>query len=121
DWVGGGGGLGSCEERDHPGEERPAGLLGDQHDQLVGEELRAAGDGGAVAACLADDRRRLAGDRRLVDRADTFDHLTVGGNDLAGGDDHNVAPLQLGGGNLFDPAGVAAAGRRRTAAGGRAP
>ena len=46
--------------------------------------LRAAGDGRAVAAGLADHRRRLAGDRRLVDRADALDDLAVGGDHLAG-------------------------------------
>ena len=50
----------------------------------VGEQPRAAGDGRAVAAGLADHRRRLAGDRRLVDRADALDDLAVGGDDLAG-------------------------------------
>jgi hypothetical protein len=32
----------------------------------VGEDLGAAGDGGAIAAALADDGRGLAGDRGLV-------------------------------------------------------
>ena len=53
--------------------------------------LRAAGDCRAVAARLADDGRGLAGDRRLVDRADTLDDLAVGRDDLAGFDDDDVA------------------------------
>ena len=52
---------------------------GDAHLDPVGEHLRAAGDGRAVAAGLADDRRGFAGDRRLVDRGDALDHLAVGG------------------------------------------
>ena len=43
------------------------GFGGDAHDDPVGQHPRAAGDRAAVAAGLADDRRRLAGDRRLVD------------------------------------------------------
>ena len=48
----------------------------------------------AVAAALADDRRRLAGDRRLVDRGDALDHLAVAGDHVAGLDDHDVALAQ---------------------------
>ena len=51
----------------------------------------------AVAAGLADHRRRLAGDRRLVDRGDALDHGAVAGDQLAGVDDDDVAPGQLGG------------------------
>ena len=65
------------------------------HDDAVGEHARAAGDAGAVAAGLADDRGRLAGDRRLVDRGDAFDDLAVAGNDLSGLDDDAVAGLQV--------------------------
>ena len=88
--------LGALDERDHPVEERLARLLRDLDDELVREQLRAAGDGRAVAAGLADHRRGLAGDRRLVDRADALDDLAVGRDDLAGGDDDDVAALQLG-------------------------
>ena len=52
----------------------------------------------AVAAGLADDGRRLAGDRRLVDRRDALDDGAVAGDHLAGLDDHDVAAAQLGGG-----------------------
>ena len=64
--------------------------------------LRAAGDGAAVAAALADHRRRLAGDRRLVDRGDALDDVAVAGDDLAGRDDHDVAAAQLGRRDLLD-------------------
>ena len=60
------------------------------------EHARAAGDRAAVAAGLADHRRRLAGDRRLVDRGDALDHGAVAGDQLAGLDDHDVAAVQLG-------------------------
>ena len=87
--------LGALDERDHAVEERLARLLRDLDHEPVGEQLRAAGDGRAVAAGLADHRRRLAGDRRLVDRADALDDLAVGRDDLAGLDDDDVAALQL--------------------------
>ena len=83
--------LGALDERDHPVEERLAGLLRDLDHEPVGEELRAAGDGRAVAAGLADHGRGLAGDRGLVDRADALDDLAVGGDDLARLDDDDVA------------------------------
>ena len=59
--------------------------------------LRAAGHRRAVAAGFADDRRRFAGDRRLVDRGDALDHLAVGGNDIAGLDQHHLARPELAG------------------------
>ncbi len=65
--------VGALDERDHPVEERLARLRRDPHDDLVREHTRAAGDRGAVATRLADHRRRLAGDRRLVDRRDALD------------------------------------------------
>ena len=75
--------LGALDERDHAVEERLARLLRDLDDEPVREEPRAAGDGRAVAAGLADDGRGLAGDRRLVDRAGALDDVAVGGDDLA--------------------------------------
>ena len=63
------------------------------HDDAVGEDARAAGDAGAVAAGLADHRGRLAGDGRLVDRGHALDDLAVAGDDLAGLDhDHGRPP-----------------------------
>ena len=76
--------VGALDERDHPVEERLARLGGDPHDDLVAQHPGAAGDGRAVAARLADDRRRLAGDRRLVDRGDALDDVAVAGDHLAG-------------------------------------
>ena len=69
-------------------------------DEPVREQARAAGHGRAVAAGLADHGRGLAGDRRLVDRADALDHLAVGGDHLARLDDHDVAAPQLRRGHL---------------------
>ena len=89
--------LGALDEGDHPVEEGLAGFLGDFHDDPVREHPGAAGDGRAVAAGLADHRRRLAGDRRLVDRCDPLDHRSVAGNRLARLDDDDVAADQLGG------------------------
>ena len=45
----------------------------------------------AVAAGLADDRSRLAGDGGLVDAGDPLDDVAVAGDDLAGHDDDPVA------------------------------
>ena len=86
----------ALDERDHAVEEALAGPLRHPHDDLVGEHARAAGHGRAVAARLADHRRRLAGDRRLVDARDALDHLAVGGDQLARGDDDDVAARAAG-------------------------
>ena len=53
------------------------GFDADAHDDPVGQHARAAGHRREVAAGLADDRRRFAGDRALVDRGDAFDDLAV--------------------------------------------
>ena len=45
--------------------------------------------------------RGLAGDGRLVDRGDAFDHLAVAGDDVAGLAHHEIAGLQLLGGHAL--------------------
>ncbi len=47
------------------------------------------------------DRRRLAGDRRLVDGRDALDDVAVAGDRLARLDDDQVADAQLGAGHLL--------------------
>src|ERR1700726_647085 len=51
----------------------------------------APGNRGAAAAALADDRRRFAGDRRLVNRGDTLNDLAVAGDQIIGLDQHEIA------------------------------
>jgi hypothetical protein len=68
---------------------------GDLDLEPVGEHARPAGDGAAIAAGLADDRRALARDRALVDRGDTLDDLAVGGDELARRDDDDVAAPEI--------------------------
>ena len=65
---------------------------------LIQSEMtrRAAGDAAAIAAALADDRGRFAGDRGLVDRGDAFDHFAVAGNHVPRLDHHDVALAQRG-------------------------
>ncbi len=93
------------DQGDHPVEEALAGPGGDLHDDPVGEHPRSAGHARPVAAGLANHRGTLAGDRRLVDRGHPLDDLAVGRNDLAGLDDHAVAGLELGRGDLGRLAG----------------
>ena len=112
--------LGALDERDHAVEERLARLLRDLDHEPVGEQPRAAGDGRAVAAGLADHRRGLAGDRRLVDRADALDDLAVGGDDLARLDDDDVAALELGRGHLLERRRCPTAGARSSSCASRA-
>ena len=77
-------------------------------DDAVGQHAGAAGDRAAVAAALADDRRGLAGDGRLVHRGDALDDLAVAGDDLAGLDhDDDVALAQARGGDDLRDCAVA--------------
>ena len=57
--------LGAFDQRDHAVDEGRARRGGDPHLDQVGQHRRAAGDGRAVAAGFADDRRGFAGDRRF--------------------------------------------------------
>ena len=93
--------VGALDEGDHPVDEALARLLGDLHDDAVGQHGGAAGDRRAVAAGLADDRCGLAGDGRLVHRGNAFDDVAVAGDDLAGLDDDDVALLQQRRGDLL--------------------
>ncbi len=104
---------GALDERDHPVEEALAGPLRHADDDLVGEHARAAGHRRTVAARLADDRRGLAGDRRLVDAGDPFDHLAVGRDHLARRDHDDVTLGQSARRDLLDRAvGAASVGGR---------
>ena len=100
--------LGAFDQRDHAVEEGRAGRRGDAHADPVGQNLRAAGHRRAVAAGFADDRGGFAGDRRLVDGGDAFDHLAVRRDDVAGLDEDDVADLQAGAGHQLELGAVVA-------------
>ena len=73
---------GAFDESDHPVEEGLARIRRDLDDDAVRENARAARHRRPVAAGLADDRGRLAGDRRLVDGRDPLDDRSVARNHL---------------------------------------
>ncbi len=101
---------GAFHQGDHPVQGRLAGVGADAHQQPVRYQPRVAGHRRAVAAGLADHRRRFAGDRRLVHRTDAFDDLAVAGNQFAGLDAHQVATPQAAGGDVGEAAvGIPAA------------
>src|ERR1035441_7943697 len=54
-----------------------------------------------VTAELANDRSRLAGDRRLIDGGDAFDHLAVRGDEVASLHQNHVAHLKIGAGDAL--------------------
>ncbi len=85
----------ALDEGDHAVDEGLAGLGRDLDDDPVGEDLRTARDGRAVAARLADDRGGLAGDGGFVHRGDAFDDVTVARDDVPGLAHHQVADAQL--------------------------
>ena len=117
DLVGGLLPVGPLDQGDHAVEEGLAALGGDAHHDPVGEHPGAAGDGRAVASRLADDRGRLAGDGRFVDRGDALDDLAVGGDEVVGLADDDVPLGQLGRRHQrLGPVGVAGAAPRSPSA-----
>ena len=85
----------------HPVEKGGALRRGDANLDLVGKNSGAACNRGAVAA-LASHWCGFAGDRRLVDRCDPFDHTAIARNEIAGVDEESVPNLQLDCGHAFD-------------------
>src|SRR3546814_8072369 len=65
----------------------------------IGEDARPRGHRAAVAARLADHRRAFARDCGLVDRGHARDHLAVGGDQVAGFDEHDLSLFDLACGN----------------------
>src|SRR5262245_39936222 len=92
----------SLDERDHPVQEGLTWIGGDPDNELVREHLGAAGNGGAVAAGLANDRGRLSGNRRLVDRCDAFDDLAVARDYVTRSTEHHIPRAEAAGCNYFD-------------------
>ncbi len=94
--------FGTLHQPDHAIEKGRAGSSGDAHANPIGQHLRAAGHGRAIATRLADDRSQFTGDRRFIDRSDAFNDLAVGRNQIAGFDKNNVADLERGAGNQLE-------------------
>ena len=94
--------VGAFDERDHPVEEGLARSGRDAHHDPVGKHLGAAGDSRAVPARLADDRRGLSRDGRLVDRCDAFDDITIRRDHLARVHDALVTDVEEARGHLLD-------------------
>ena len=99
DLVGGLLTLRAFDQRDHAIEEGLAWVGGDLHLDPVRDDGGTAGDGTAIAAALANDRRRFSGDRGLVDRRDAFDHFAVASDHFACAHQDYVATAQLSRGN----------------------
>ena len=83
DFVGSFLALGAFHERDHAIQEGLAGVGGNLDFDLIGEDLGSPRHRAAVAARLANHRGAFAGDHRLVNGGNAFDHLAVAGNDVA--------------------------------------
>ena len=96
--------LGAFHQGDHPVQGRLARVGADPHQQPVGHHLGVAGHRRAIAAGLADHRRRFAGDGGLVDRRHAFDDFAVAGNHLAGLDPYHVALAQAAGSDALETA-----------------
>ncbi len=101
DLVGGLLTLGAFDESDHAVEEGFAGVGGDADFDLVGENAGSSSDGGAIAACFANDGGGLAGDSGLVDRGYALDDFAVAGDHVAGDDDADVSGAEVGAGDVF--------------------
>ena len=101
--------LGALHERDHAIQEGFARVGADLHHDPVGEDARAARHRAAVAAALANDRRRLARDGRLVHRGHALHHVAIAGDDVPGLDQHQVAFAQIRRGHLLHLPGAVSA------------
>ena len=88
--------LRSLDQPDHAIEEGRAGRRRDTHLDLVGQHLRAAGDGGTVSARFTDDWCGFACDRGFVYGSDPLDHFAVGGDDLTGLHHDDIPDLEAG-------------------------
>ena len=88
-------------QRNHPVQKSLAGIDRDANGDLVRQHARAAGDGAAVPAALANDRGRFARDGRFVHRGRPFDHIAVGGDDFGGAHQDDVSFAEIGGVHLL--------------------
>src|SRR5581483_4019572 len=86
----------------HTVKEGFAGIRGDANLDVVGEQSRAAGDGGAVATGLTYDGSGFASNGRFVHGCYALDDLPIGWNELARRDQHEVSGLELRAGNLLE-------------------
>ena len=83
----------SSTMRDDAGDDRVLGRAVDDHAERAGPVERAGED---LVADGLDRGQRFAGDRGLVDLAETLQHLTVGADPLAGPDQDDVADHEVG-------------------------
>ena len=88
-------------QRNHAVEKTAALFHRHANDDAIAQHACSASDRAAVAATLADDRRRFARDRGFIDARDSFNHVAVRRNDVAGFANHDVALLQHRRGNLL--------------------
>ncbi|CCJ81125.1 hypothetical protein BN134_1855 [Cronobacter dublinensis 1210] len=93
--------LGALDHRNHAVEERLAGVDAALDNQPVGENARAAGYRGEIAARFTDNRRRFARNGALVNRRAAFEHFAVARDNIAGFHQHDIAFAQVGGGNVI--------------------
>src|SRR3546814_20286564 len=87
--------VGALDQRDHPVEEALAWADRDAHLNPVRNHPGARRHRRTVAARLAYHGCALARDRGLVDQRDTLDDLAIGGDQVAGLDDHDFVDRQL--------------------------
>src|SRR6266516_1018717 len=82
----------SCtfDQRNHPLKKAVALVRRNANDDAVTEHARAAGNGAAVAATLTNHRRGLAGDGSFIHAGNTFDDITIGGDNVIGFANHDV-------------------------------
>ena len=113
--------LGTLDQLDHAVDEGRTRRRGNAHLDPVRQHLGAAGHGRTVAAGLADDGRRFAGDRRLVHRGDAFHHLAVRRNGVAGLDHDDIADLETCAWHASEIAAIGADQKLRLRFGARAP
>ena len=101
---------GAFNHGDHPVQEGVARLGGNPYYDAITDDPGSPGDGTAVSTAFPDNRRRFAGDGGFIHRCDALNNLPVGGNNVPGLTDKQIAYFQVIGDDRAFPALVEAAG-----------
>ena len=95
--------LGAFHQGDHAVDEALARIGADPQRELVRQDAGAAGDRARhIGSGLLEHGSRFTGDRRFIHRGHPGDHLAIGGDEIAGLHQHQIAPAQGGGVHQLD-------------------
>ncbi len=94
--------LRALDQRNHAVQKGLARIRRNANLDLVRQHLRSAGNRRPIAAGLANHRRGLTCNRRLVNRSNAVDHLAIARNHVAGNHQDNISRAQIRTRDVFD-------------------